>query len=412
MNQPAAVLSVRPGILERMKTEIVPLDDLIAAQDEINRAAREHADRFRAEREEGYAALDELREIRKQFAEVLDGSKRNDARKAIVSQIELRKQKIAERLGERSMQRFDAFDRVAAIAETGEHFGHLRQLLGRAQAEGFFEAIDAGRAAKERARGRGFMIFSAGRDIQVFPKDFEHDRLVRTLTWRALDLRKVALERAKSDRPRHYQLLLSGEIPPGKEGAEKLLGVLSGERPLKRALYVGAVLVDCGVRDPKSQKMFQYNGLVGLVFFPQDGKTYIGITGAIGSIERVLPLKAAPISMAPNGTTPWARAVLRHLYIIAKAMTLTDEEAKAENVKLRAAGKTEGLWLEKAEERQYAWDELRGDLWRQRHAEWIAALPKKGSGKIEPLPQATPEIERKFTAADAGRLVEAAFKGK
>ncbi|MFH1098995.1 MAG: hypothetical protein V1723_03685 [Candidatus Uhrbacteria bacterium] len=416
--KPAAALAVpaparRPTVLERMRAEVVPLEELLAARAEIEASAKTDDDRYRAEHEETRTYLADLTAIRREFGGILGGKKRrhgegsetsDTARDSVVQQLKLRKAIIAKRLGENEMRAFDAFDRIMDGIDRAEHFGDFGFVLREAQRAGFIVEINDQQYQAEVGKGRKHLVFSF-RGKKYFPVKFDSWRLSRTLAWEIRHLHSRCLDRADEERAVQYRMLESGAVPASR----KFLDVITGKGELKKPYTCGAVLVDAAFRDPKTQTLFRFSGVTQLSFFDRDGKRFVAIQGVNGSVSQALAVETAPVSLKKSETTHSALWLLRHLFNVANGALMTDEhvcgtpatdkkaEVRGHNAKVQAIGHVEDLQPATKAEREFRFAELRGDDWRKRNSRWIERFGAKALADAIPLP--IPAISAEAVAA-------------
>lgn len=371
-------------VLERMKVEIVPLDELLASMGELIELAKADEDRYRVERAETTKALKELREIRVAFRPILEG-KRGEARKAVINQITERKVIVARTLGEAGVRDLDAFDQLDELIQgygDNAHRGNFGYVLRQAAAAGFLEEISPERAEEEINRGRKHLVFSdrfRGTERRYFPVRIDAWRLSRTLAWEIRDLHFRSLRTADRERATQYAFLEAGTVP----GPAELQGLLTsdGRATLTKPVSFGCMLIQLAFRNPARQSFDYFNGVSAITLFDRDGVRYIGMSGVNGSASRVLPTTptCAPVSLKQSQTADWARWVVNHLLACANGVLATDEQAATHNVAMHKKGRVEECVPEKQVERSFRYAELRGDEWRARNSGWIK---RKGAAAL------------------------------
>ncbi len=366
-----------PTLKERMRGGgIVPLDELLAHREEILAAtaheAEEIARRSDQAREAFKASQGAFKQVEPAFVELCTiqtklaralGRRSREAGETqglLEEQIKLRSRSIAEAIGE-SWQRVDEASRVVAAANGGKHFGDHHRVLEAAARYGFWEVIDErhfqqmfGRSRRGVITSRGQRYLPAGRPSVL--RDCVSESIRKLYT--------RAIEAAEAERPAQLAILESGPFPTAFE----LYDLVDPLKPLAADRQFGCVLVQLFV--PRGDgKMATVSGVIQLAFVNREsvGKC-IAVLAVNGSAERAFP-KPVTIPLASLQGSPEVAAIVRHLSDIASEALLTDEQAAQIN-EIRARKQRE-LIPATAEDRQFRFLELAGEIWRDRNSGWI-----------------------------------------
>ncbi|MBI4434900.1 hypothetical protein HY635_03760 [Candidatus Uhrbacteria bacterium] len=407
--KPAAPPPPRPPTLkERMRGGgIVPLDELLAHQDEIIAATEREREQIvrRSQRErEAYEAsraafaqqkpaFDELCTIQVQLAQALARRRREagETQQLLEDQVQLRCRSIAEAIGASSRYVEEA-SRVVAAADGGKHFGNLSYVLDAAVRYGFWEQLDKQRYQRLHVHDKQRAIPNRGQHYLPADRLSVLDELVST-SIRALF--KRAIEAAEAERPLQFAMLESGPFPTVYE----LYDLADPEKPLAADRQFGCVLVQVPMPRGGGNPAIA-SGVIQLAFVNVEGSgKCVAVLAVNGSAARTLPNQVT-VPFTNLSGSPAVAAVVRHLSDIASEALLTDEQAAQINeVRTR---KQRPLIPAAAEDRQVHFLELAGELWRDRNAGWIARQ----------RPQAAPAAAGSEAATTTATTGEPAAKPK
>lgn len=349
------------SIFER--TDIVPIDELLAHKDEILQALHEEDEAARLEVEEGREFFHELQKIHAAFGLEL-GKARGRGREFVETQMRLRYAEVAQKLGDgTTVEELEQVYDLATHADAGEHFGHFGASLKRAESAGFFERIDDERREQEIAAGRKRFIFTH-RGQSYFPTQLKR-KVPRFLFQRIRDLHWRAIETADRSRAEYLAIFDAGELPD----AATLLTILHPEQALEHPVTFGCMLVEYAVPQQDGQ-MRRYNGAAQITIANDaGGQKCIGIVRVEGGVSSELKPRSTPVVKAQD-MRPWARTLHQYLWRIARASLMTDEEVAAANEQYRARKQFERIITGTASDRLDRFAVLRGDAWRAQNSRW------------------------------------------
>lgn len=388
----------RTSVLERMSTELVPLDELIAAQKQIALELRREDREAQEERREGHELFKELKGLREHFDQLLRNSRGHgsaETRQALLFQYDERRRLAAAKLGEDDLEHLENAEKIMTLADAGEHFGNLRHALNVALSRGFLVPISDKRAIEEQEADRGRYVFNhpcedadGNKFKHCFPRNIARklDRLVlRSL----FGLRARATRLADLERLTQLSILDAGTLPE----PQVLRDALDSRQPLPASVRFGCMLLQLAVKDQSTKALYGYNGAADIVIETDEaGQRCMTVARMSGAIEQVLQAGVrVVITRERSSEVPvWASALFNHLADIAQQVLLTDEEVARRNEKYRAKKMRSRLIPETQAQREYRFAELRGDFWRKRNERWIKR--QRSAGESDEATDASREM--------------------
>lgn len=396
-----------PTVRERMRDEgIIPVDELLSMKDGLLAEVAAEGARFQAEAAEAATKFDELCRITAQLGAALQaaGGRRGSVTDRLREQFDRRCEELA-RIVREDTSYIEVAARIGAMADVGEHFGHLGRTLFSAAQAGICELVDDHRYHLEVAAGRGHLVLSGRAKERYLPRGYQESLLVQLVTDKLRRLQAKAIETADRERAAQLAILNSGQFPKPLE----LIELLDPGKPIEGERTFGCLLVQFSGPEGRCNGFVE----IRIATHPETGTKCIAVERVVGGAQRMLQPVAALLTPEGLQEAPAVGALVQHLRNVAIQALMSDDKAAEVNGKLRELGQTSHLIPEKEDERWFRFKELRGDAWRARNKRWIGRnVKRRTSGAAQQVLAAAAEAAGGAPAAVAPAPTGGKPKGK